>query len=641
MINPGEIPQIPGDMDVLAAHGESLRTAGSNLGWTSLAVDSTWQGLAPVYDAPEAWQLLAATGPVRTTGYDVGADVGVVGRAIITYADEVRPIQAQLQSLQSQATSFVDSVEGDDDWNEDGDKVDEHNSLLTQVNAAVAAWMDAQRTCANTINALYGGIQYRQDDGDGVEEVGEFGFSSDMLDEALNSEDGLPWGTPEEEDLPWWEDGLNMVGSFLKGVVVDGIWGTLVGLFNMVNVFDWDTFTATWAALGKLAFIITNPVLLVVNEFTAIPGFEQGEMLDTLTNVGKGLIAYDMWGEDPARAAGAVTFNIVALVGTAGVGTAATGVATTARVAGMTRTATVATRTAEIAASFPRVSSLTSGLRFSDDALRISDDALRVSDDALRISDDLTVPRVDVPDLDAPNLPRGDVDVPPVSGLPDGPGPIHGGGPDNPVPPHAGGPDTPAPPHAGGPDAPPAGGRARDPIFDGQSPHGPDPSDAKVQQEVDQVRQQLEPELQRAADDAWARAQADPDMAGATGQQLGTRAHQHFQQTVNERSADWFPEGSSYSLSTELSFKFDGVDSHPDLRTAERGGFPSHPRGDVDPARYSQPGSVRPDLVLSRNDVPVSAFDLKTGNATMAAWWSNAVAHGLNIPDPVVLRPRG
>lgn len=376
MINPSEIPQIPGDMDVLAAHGESLRTVGSNLGWTSLAVDSTWQGLAPVYDAPEAWQLLAATAPVRTTGYDVGADVGVVGRAIVTYADEVRPIQAQLQSLQSQATTFVESVEGDDDWNEDGDKVEEHNGLLTQVNAAVAAWMDAQRTCANTINALYGGIQYRPDDGDGVQETGEFGYSSDMLDEALNSEDGLPWGTPEEEDLPWWEDGLNMVGSFLKGVVVDGIWGTLVGLFNMVNVFDWDTFTATWAALGKLAFIITNPVLLVVNEFTAIPGFEQGEMLDTLTNVGKGLIAYDMWGEDPARAAGAVTFNVVALVGTAGVGTAATGVATTARVAGATRTAAVATRTAEIAASFPRVSSLTTGLRFSDDALRITDDAL-------------------------------------------------------------------------------------------------------------------------------------------------------------------------------------------------------------------------------------------------------------------------
>lgn len=630
MINPAEIPQIPGDMDVLAAHGESLRTVGSNLGWTSLAVDSTWQGLAPVYDAPEAWQLLAATGPVRTTGYDVGADVGVVGRAIITYADEVRPIQAQLQSLQSQATSFVDSVEGDDDWNEDGDKVDEHNSLLTQVNAAVAAWMDAQRTCANTINALYGGIQYRQDDGDGVEEVGEFGFSSDMLDEALNSEDGLPWGTPEEEDLPWWEDGLNMVGSFLKGVVVDGIWGTLVGLFNMVNVFDWDTFTATWAALGKLAFIITNPALLVVNEFTAIPGFEQGEMLDTLTNVGKGLIAYDMWGEDPARAAGAVTFNIVALVGTAGVGTAATGVATTARVAGATRTAAVATRTAEIAASFPRVSSLTTSLRFSDDALRISDDALRVSDDALRISDDLTVPRVDVPDLDAPVIPRGDVDVPPVSGLPDGPVPIHGGGP-----------DAPPPPHAGGPDAPPAGGGARDPVFEGQSPHGPDPSDAKVQQEVDQVRQQLEPELQRAADDAWARAQADPDMAGATGQQLGTRSHQHFQNIIGERSADWFPEGSSYSLSTESSFKFDGVDSHADLRAAERSGFPDQPPGAMRPADYSDGGSLRPDVVLSRNDVPVSAFDLKTGQARMGTWWSHSVAHGLKIPGPVVIRPGG
>src|ERR671920_546617 len=52
-------------------------------------------------------------------------------------------------------------------------------------------------------------------------------------------------------------------------------------------------------------------------------GTGKTELGETLTNAGKGLIAYDQWGEDPARAAGTATFNIVsAVVGTKGAGSA-------------------------------------------------------------------------------------------------------------------------------------------------------------------------------------------------------------------------------------------------------------------------------------------------------------------------------
>ena len=154
MINPAEIPQIPGDMEALRGHAATLRSSGSSFSSTGANVHSTWQGLAAVYEAPEAGQLLNATRPVSEISDSIGGDVELVAKALTTYADTVTPIKARLESLRTQARAFVGSVEGHDDWREDEGKVGAHNQLLSQVNEAVAEWMAAQRACANAINEI-------------------------------------------------------------------------------------------------------------------------------------------------------------------------------------------------------------------------------------------------------------------------------------------------------------------------------------------------------------------------------------------------------------------------------------------------------------------------------------------------------
>ena len=157
MINPGAIPQFRGDVDVLEVDASSLRTAGQGVREAGSDVHSTWQGLSAFYEAPEAAQLFAATEPVRSRAGDLGGDLEGVAGTLSGYAAEVRPIAQRLEQLQAEASSFVASVQGDDDWREDGAKVDQHNGLLAAVDQQVLALQDAERRAANAINARFGG----------------------------------------------------------------------------------------------------------------------------------------------------------------------------------------------------------------------------------------------------------------------------------------------------------------------------------------------------------------------------------------------------------------------------------------------------------------------------------------------------
>lgn len=349
MIDPGAIPQVGGDLEAVTAAGGRLKSQGRAVSDTGADVHSTWQRLASVYVAPETGDLLAATAPVQSRSAAVGGRLEQVGAALVAYADEVRPIKAQLEGLRSSASRFVSSVQGEDDWRSDGDKVDEHNALLSGVSSAVAAWMEAQRRCANAINALDGGLQYVADNGDGTVQANEYGYTAGTLDAATASESGVPWGRPEEEDLPWYEDVGHAAMSFGKGVVVDGLWGAVKGIGTMVNPWS-DGFGDAWVGLGKLGLALT-PGVLLLNDLVALPGLEKGELSRTLTETGKGLVAWDTWKTDPARALGATLTNIVtAVVGTKGAGAALKG-GTVAKDAGLAGRVASLPRLAEVRAS--------------------------------------------------------------------------------------------------------------------------------------------------------------------------------------------------------------------------------------------------------------------------------------------------
>jgi hypothetical protein len=200
VVDPSAIPRIEGDMDALGGHARALAQVGVGFATTGERIHATWQQLGSVYVAPEAGQLLAATGPVQHVSAAVGEDIRAVARALQTYADTVRPIQQRLEQLRAQAAVLAIVGDGAADGDLDQDRIDEQRRLTGAVDAAVAEFQAAERACANAITTLYGGTQYRADDGDGRREPGEYGYSAQQLARGLGAEPGHPWGAPTGVD---------------------------------------------------------------------------------------------------------------------------------------------------------------------------------------------------------------------------------------------------------------------------------------------------------------------------------------------------------------------------------------------------------------------------------------------------------
>lgn len=168
MTYPVAVPQISGDMDVLAVHASSLISIGSAFATTGAQVYTTWQGLAGAYDAPEIGELLEVMLPVREVSTRLGAKLETVGQALAEYASTVKPIKERLEALQVQSQAFASSVAGHDDWREDATRLGEHNQLLSQVSESVAEWMAAQRTCAEAISSTYSANESADTSGGGI-----------------------------------------------------------------------------------------------------------------------------------------------------------------------------------------------------------------------------------------------------------------------------------------------------------------------------------------------------------------------------------------------------------------------------------------------------------------------------------------
>lgn len=403
MINPAGIPAIPGDMAALAGHATAISKVGTDFASTGQQVNSTWQGLAGVYEAPEIGQLLAATAPVQSISSSVGDDLGVAGNALGTYATEVAEIQTRMATLRTQAQDFEASVKGDDDWTSDGDKVDRNRQLVEAVNAEMAAFFEAQRRCANTINALYGGQQYTAENGDGQVTPGEYGYTTEQLNAAAREEGALPWGHADKEDRGL----LGDVGAFFGGVkdgfvgLVTGL-GALIGRDPTTGEWSWSTAGEAWKGLGTFALAIgvyAVPGGARLDQTIGVPGFERGQLGDTLVTAGKSIIAYDQWSEDPARAAGTATFNIVsAIVGTKGAGAGMRGVGTAAqgsRVGAVSAAGTALVRSGEFIGRLPTVTDLARSAAGRLPGFHLPD---------LSATPRIDVPHhVDVPQLDAPS----------------------------------------------------------------------------------------------------------------------------------------------------------------------------------------------------------------------------------------------
>ncbi|WP_406469702.1 hypothetical protein OH738_25910 [Streptomyces hirsutus] len=303
-----------------------------------------FQGLSACYTAPEAEQLFATTAPVAAKADEFADDLEKVAAALSSYETEIQPLVAKLKSLKRRAETFRHQIAGDDDWREDDDNVQLNNDLVHDVNATTTAFWQAEITCHNKITALVGGSTLILEDGAEKRLVergtSTYGFTADLL----NQSEELPWGRTVEKE----RHGLDWLGhqvwEFGKGFVVDGVWGTIQGLGTLVGFDGWDAAGEAWKGLGKLATgVLITAVPVVGVAYWAMPEDKLPSYLrdsrNAVKETGKALVAWDQWGENPARAGGAVTFNVLTTVFTGGAGAAAKSGAVARTVSALGKTA--------------------------------------------------------------------------------------------------------------------------------------------------------------------------------------------------------------------------------------------------------------------------------------------------------------
>ncbi|MFJ6904194.1 YwqJ-related putative deaminase [Streptomyces griseoluteus] len=322
LIDPSGIPRFIGDLGtldtdvmLLTADAGQFRASGSD-------VHTEFQGLSAFYEAPEAEQLFATTLPVKQKSDAFADDLEKVATALSDYSFEVQPLAKKLDTLKADATAFVNSVSGDDDWRKDQDKVDHNNDLWHDVNHTVAAFQDAERAAYNKIMALIGGTRMGVDDGSGGEN--KYGYRAEDLDHA----EATPWGAPAEREYEGWAWLAHQGKQVWDGVWQDGVIGTIHGVGTLFGSDGWDAAGEAWKNMAKLgtASALTS---VTMGTWWLLPEDKQPSWLrdsrKAYKETAKGFIAYDQWKTNPARAAGAVGFNVLTIIGTEGAGSAATG----------------------------------------------------------------------------------------------------------------------------------------------------------------------------------------------------------------------------------------------------------------------------------------------------------------------------
>ncbi|WP_330437448.1 hypothetical protein [Streptomyces griseoaurantiacus] len=441
MIDPSKIPQYTGDLFQLQLAHQGLKSDAGAVRTTGSDVHAKFQGLSAYYKAPEAEQLFASTKPVKDRADEFATDLETVSSALSSYATEIRPLVSKLAELKTKATTFVNSVKDDDNWEYDEDKVEEHNGIRDEITTTVAAFWAAERTCHNKITAIFGGTQMVA--GDGSEREDQYGFNAEDLKNAK-----LPWGDPVEEKHHWYEVG-HWVKSFVwDGLIVDGVWGTIKGLGTLVGFGGWEAMGQAWKGLAQLATgLVISSIPGASTLFWTLPDDKLPSWLrdsrTAMKETGKALVAWDEWGKNPARAAGAVTFNVLTTVFTGGTGAAASGAGKAGAVA---KALSVAGKAGKVidpmtyvmkgaGAGLSKIGDISKALKgvgnieipkLPDNAITLPEGALKLPDGSFHLPEGAAVPEgaVKLPDGnfklpdDVPALPEGTTKLPTEPGAP-------------------------------------------------------------------------------------------------------------------------------------------------------------------------------------------------------------------------------
>nr|WP_202426467.1 hypothetical protein [Streptomyces sp. HUCO-GS316] len=350
-------------------------------------VHSRFQMLEAFYTAPEAADLFATTRPVMDEADVFATKLETVADALDAYSLEARPLAERLEQLKADAFAFVDSVEGDDDWTEDEEKVHRNDRLIDDVTATKLAFEEAERRAGSKIAALVGGPQFVADDGDPFirgrlsdglyPKTVPYGYELDVLKGAKE----LPWGTADEQtyeawSLDWFGHGAK--SFFWDGIYKDGIEVGLDGLWTLVGGHGSDAMGGAWSGLKD---VVTGVGLYTMTPYDAFMDWAIGPDKESADEIrakkaakefGKAVVAWDQWQENPTRAAGTTFFNVLTL----GAGPLST-LSKTSEAGGVAKGAGVAAKVGEF------IDPLTLGLKATGKAVgtlpRLSDLTSRIT----------------------------------------------------------------------------------------------------------------------------------------------------------------------------------------------------------------------------------------------------------------------
>ncbi|MFF4606001.1 hypothetical protein ACFY12_25075 [Streptomyces sp. NPDC001339] len=323
-VHPDDVPVFTGNLHVLESKVKALSRGGSALETAGSDVHKSFGGLAAFYKAPEAEQLFGVTKPVADTAHELGEDMRVIAKALGTYAREITPLIEKFKQLKKEAADFQANEAAEDDWSEDGDLTDENLARRNKIAEVWTAFQEAERNCYTKIVGLVGGKALHVIDA--THKTG-YGYNAEDLKQAKS----LPWGDAVEESIPGWQV-WEHAWEFGKGFVVDGGLAGAKALKTLFGGYGGDAAGEAWLGLAKLStgITVTTTMPFLAPAFFATPGDMLPSWLresrTAMVETGKAFVAWDQWGTNNARAAGAVTFNVLSAVITRGGGSAVAGV---------------------------------------------------------------------------------------------------------------------------------------------------------------------------------------------------------------------------------------------------------------------------------------------------------------------------
>lgn len=302
LVNVGEIPYTDVELSGITAGAGRLRTVASAVRDGTADIHSAWTPISQSYEGPGDQALYDAMTPIVPQGTSFGDDLDSVAKALDDFVTEVTPIVEKLKTYVTRGnTLHADVAKHDGAWDEDETLNGENNDIINGVANQVVAYQAAERTCANTIRALNCLAPLHSMSGDGTDDP--LGYGYDELPMGTQ----LPWGTAEARKESCGEKTLYFVPNLVKGVVVDGIWGTVQGLGQLVGIdgtgWHLDTLTNAWKGMGSL-----------IGYSAADDSWSWGNAGDAWKGLGKATVGWDEWAKDPGTAAGQAIWGIGSLL---------------------------------------------------------------------------------------------------------------------------------------------------------------------------------------------------------------------------------------------------------------------------------------------------------------------------------------